>query len=306
MATENPDRRKTGLALFWTVTFTVSWACWLVAILMGGSPMGSPAAIPYLLGGFGPVIGAIVIRVRRARRREPAPAHTVRFRLSVRLCWVVPLLVLGSATVVASVLLAHLLGGPAVSLASGRNLIATAGGPVPFVVGMLVAGPLSEEPGWRGTAYPRLRASSSRLRAGLVLGVVWAVWHLPLFFITGTVQAGFGLVSWSGLLFTLSVIPMALLTGFAYERAGVAASMAVHFAVNTTIALLGLSSPVTQAFILAVQLIVAIALLAGRRDRQADQPVPGNPQPDSGLANPLGSAVPSSAAPGQGRNWTSG
>jgi membrane protease YdiL (CAAX protease family) len=257
-------RQKSGLALFWVVTFTMTWACWLIAIALGGPVMTSPTVIPFLLGGFGPVFGAIVVRTRRARRKEPTPAHTVRLQLNKRLFWVLPFLVLASATVLAGAVLGHLLGGPAVSLTSGQGLIATAGGPVPFFVSMLIAGPLAEEPGWRGTAYPRLRASMTRLQAGLLLGVIWAVWHLPLFFIPGTVQAGFGLISWSGLLFTLSVIPMALLTGYAYERAGVAASIAVHFGVNVTTALLTVNSPTAQALTLTVQIIVATALLRTR------------------------------------------
>ncbi|WP_197938806.1 CPBP family intramembrane glutamic endopeptidase [Phytohabitans flavus] len=197
----------------------------------------------------------------------------MRTRLSARLLWALPMLVMASATVLAAALLSEGLGGPAVSLTEGRELIATAGGAVPFLISMLIGGPLAEEPGWRGTAYPRLRASMSRLRAGLLLGAAWAVWHLPLFFINGTVQAEFGLMSWGGLLFTLSVFPMALLTGYAYELAGVAASIAVHFGVNTTIALLTVKSPVTQAFVLAVQIIVAAALLASRRDRRPGLPV---------------------------------
>jgi hypothetical protein len=56
---------------------------------------------------------------------------------------------------------------------------------------------------------------------------------------------------------------MALLTNHAYERAGVAASIAVHFGVNTTIALLTVDAPVTQAFVLGVQLVVAVTLVAG-------------------------------------------
>jgi membrane protease YdiL (CAAX protease family) len=267
----SPARPKSGLALFWAVTFTTSWAFWLVAVLLGGPPTSSPTVVPYLLGGFGPVFGAIVVRVRRARRREPAPVHAVRSRPSVRWLWVLPLLVLASATVVAAALLADVLGGPAVSLTAGQNLITTVGGPVPFLVSMLIAGPLAEEPGWRGTAHPRLRASMNRLQAGLLLGVVWAVWHVPLFFIPGTVQAAFGLLSWSGLLFTLSVIPMALLTGYAYERGGVAASTAVHFGVNTTIALLTLNSPMTQTLVLAVQIMVVVVLLS-RRSQPAGAP----------------------------------
>ncbi|GAA0970816.1 CPBP family intramembrane metalloprotease [Acrocarpospora macrocephala] len=270
MTATPPAGQKSGLALFFTVTFATTWAFWLTAIALGGSPMSFPTVIPYLLGGFGPVIGAIVIRARRARLRQSVPAHTVRLRLSTRLFWVPLLLVMAPATVLAGALLAHLLGDPAVSLTAGQSLIATMGGPVPFVVSMLVAGPLAEEPGWRGTAYPRLRASLNRVQASLVLGAVWAIWHLPLFFISGTVQSNFGLISWSGLLFTLSVIPMALLTGYAYERAGVVASIAVHFGVNATMALLGVSSPLTQALILAVQSIVVIALLAWQRDSRAE------------------------------------
>lgn len=274
MTSANPAGRKSGVGLFFAVTFATTWSLWLVAIVLGGSVMSFPTVIPYLLGGFGPVFGAIVIRVRRARRHEAVPLHTVRFRFGVRLFWVLPLLVVASATVVAAALLAHLAGGPEVSLTEGRNLIASAGGPASFLVSMLVAGPLAEEPGWRGTALPRLRASMNRLQASLVLGVVWATWHLPLFFIPGTVQAKLGLISWSGLLFTLSVIPMALLTGYAYERAGVAASVAVHFGVNTTIALLSAAAPMTQAFLLVVQSIVALALLAWHRDRRVDLSVP--------------------------------
>ncbi|MDX3855736.1 type II CAAX endopeptidase family protein [Streptomyces sp. AK02-01A] len=275
--------RKSGLALFFAVTFTTTWAFWLIAIALGGSPTSSPTAIPYLLGGFGPVFGAIVVRARRARRREPVPARTVKFRQGTRLFWVPPLLVPASASVVAGALLADLLGGPGVSLTEGRELISTVGGVVPFFVSMLVAGPLAEEPGWRGTAYPRLRASMSRLRAGLLLGAVWAVCHLPLFFIEGTVQAEFGLISWSGLMFSLSVIPVALLTGYAYERAGVAASIAVHLGFNATMAVLTVESPVTQAFIVAVQVVLASALLATRRDRRTEPPVQAGPHPHQAL-----------------------
>ncbi|MFE7125196.1 CPBP family intramembrane glutamic endopeptidase [Streptomyces sp. NPDC057617] len=246
---------------------------WLIAMVLGGSPTGSPAAVPYLLGGFGPVFGAIAVRVRRTRRGEPVPARAVRFRQGVRLLWVLPLLVAASGSVVAGALLADFLGVAGVSLAGGRELIASVGGIVPFFVGMLVAGPLSEEPGWRGTAYPRLRASMSRLQTGLVLGAVWAVWHLPLFFIEGTVQAELGLFSWSGLMFSLSVIPVALLTGYAYERAGLAASIAVHLATNTTMAILTIDTPATQALVLTIQTILATTLLTTQHDHRTQPPV---------------------------------
>ncbi|QXE33868.1 CPBP family intramembrane metalloprotease [Streptomyces sp. GMY02] len=271
--------RRSGLGLFFAVTFTTTWTFWLTAILLGGSPTSSPTAVPYLLGGFGPVFGAIAVRIRRGRLGEPVPPRTVRFRQGVRLFWALPLLALASGSVVAGAFLADFLGGTAVSLTEGRELISTVGGIVPFFISMVIAGPLSEEPGWRGTAYPRLRGSMGRVRAGLLLGAVWAVWHLPLFFIEGTVQAELGLMSWSGLMFSLSVFPVALLTGYAYELAGVAASVAVHLGFNATMAVLTVESPLTQACVLGVQVALAGTLLATRRDRRTGPHLQVAPQP---------------------------
>ncbi|MFD4640772.1 CPBP family intramembrane glutamic endopeptidase [Lentzea sp. NPDC058436] len=260
--------RASGLATFFTVTFATTWGFWSIAILLGEPPTTFPTVVPFLLGGFGPVFGAIAVRLRRRKLGEPIPHHTVRVRLNTRLLWALPLLALAAGTVAGGALLAQALGGPAVDLDSGQQLMASAGGAAPFFISMLVAGPLAEEPGWRGTAYPRLLATTGGVQASLILGAAWATWHLPLFFVTGTVQSSFGLLSWSGLLFSLSVFPMALLTGLAYELGGVPAAVTVHFGVNATAAVLTAYSPTTQAVVLAVQLMVAVPL-ALRRTRLA-------------------------------------
>ncbi|GAA2084753.1 CPBP family intramembrane metalloprotease [Streptomyces albiaxialis] len=259
MATANA--RSGGLVLFMTVSFATSWAAWFLAMNLDGSATEPPAIGPYVFGAFGPLIGALVVRIRRRRRGEPLPEHVVRFRPAT-LLWAPFLLALAAASVVGAAFLAHALGGPGVDLSEADGLFEKAGGAAPFFVSMLVTGPLSEEAGWRGTAYPRMRASMGRFTVGLVLGAIWLVWHLPLFFIDGTVQNKLGIDTLSGALFAASVLPMAMLTGYAYERAGVAASIAVHFAANTTMVLLGVEEPVTQASIMGVQLLLVLALLA--------------------------------------------
>jgi membrane protease YdiL (CAAX protease family) len=53
--------------------------------------------------------------------------------------------------------------------------------PSVFTISTLIGGPLGEEPGWRGFALPRLEVLLGPFRASLLLGVLWATWHLPLF-----------------------------------------------------------------------------------------------------------------------------
>jgi membrane protease YdiL (CAAX protease family) len=76
-----------------------------------------------------------------------------------------------------------------------------------YLTTLVFLGPLGEEPGWRGFALPRLQQRSGPLLGTLLLGVLWACWHLPLFFIPGTSQYAMG----SGTSFIGHLIPFVVL-----------------------------------------------------------------------------------------------
>jgi membrane protease YdiL (CAAX protease family) len=56
-----------------------------------------------------------------------------------------------------------------------------------FVLSLIQAG-LGEEMGWRGFALPHLVKKTHPLTAALIIGGVWACWHLPLYFFPGFIQ----------------------------------------------------------------------------------------------------------------------
>jgi membrane protease YdiL (CAAX protease family) len=59
---------------------------------------------------------------------------------------------------------------------------------VSFFVMMVIGGALGEEFGWRGYILPYLFEEFGKIKGTLILGIIWSLWHLPLFFIIGTVQ----------------------------------------------------------------------------------------------------------------------
>ncbi|HDX9628812.1 TPA: CPBP family intramembrane metalloprotease [Bacillus cereus] len=72
-----------------------------------------------------------------------------------------------------------------------------------FFVKNFLAGPLGEELGWRGFAQIELQKKYSPLKASIIIGFWWGMWHLPIWFTTGFV--GIDLIKYI-LFFMISII----------------------------------------------------------------------------------------------------
>jgi uncharacterized protein len=104
---------------------------------------------------------------------------------------------------------------------------------LPQIVAMfLIIGIVNgEELGWRGFALPRLQTKYKALTSSLLLGVIWSVFHLPLFF----TQTGSSQSDWSFFNFLISTIAMTVLYTWMYNntRGSVLLAYLFHAAANT-------------------------------------------------------------------------
>ncbi len=63
--------------------------------------------------------------------------------------------------------------------------------PIVFITILFLMGPSGEEFGWRGYLHPVLKERYNLLHTSLIIGFIWSIWHLPLFFIEGALQYEF-------------------------------------------------------------------------------------------------------------------
>ncbi|WP_123056250.1 CPBP family intramembrane glutamic endopeptidase [Virgibacillus profundi] len=78
----------------------------------------------------------------------------------------------------------------------------------------LVRGPLGEELGWRGYALNELQKKYSPLRSALIVGVLWGLWHIPLWFATG--YTGVSLIKYI-LLFMIGILSFSIIVTLFYN-----------------------------------------------------------------------------------------
>jgi membrane protease YdiL (CAAX protease family) len=144
-----------------------------------------------------------------------------------------------------------------------------------FVLVFVFGGPLLEEPGWRGFALPRLERLHGPLGGTLILGVLWALWHLPEFLVPSWAASsgGGGIVGIT--LFTITAITFTIVITWVFNntRASLLLAILVHASIDTFGSTLGAIFParaVASAFPymigFGVVALVLIVLTRGRLD----------------------------------------
>jgi membrane protease YdiL (CAAX protease family) len=154
----------------------------ILPLLVVAAGLLPPAAAQ--LGALSSSLAAIVLVVVEGRKgglRELL-GRALIWRVGIQ-WWAIALL-FAVIPSVAALYLFNLLGGPPVDW-SGLPPLYTV---VPMFILLTVAAGIGEEFGWRGFLLPRLQTRHNALVSALIVGVIWAIWHIPMFFIKGTSQ----------------------------------------------------------------------------------------------------------------------
>ncbi len=146
------------------------------------------------LGALSSSLAAIILVVVEGRRGGLRELLSRFLIWRVGLQWWAFVLLFAVIPSVAGLYLFDLLGGPPVDW-SGLPPLYTV---LPMFILYTIAAGIGEEFGWRGFLLPRLQTRHNALVSSLIVGVIWAIWHIPMFFIKGTTQ--YELQSQGGLL----------------------------------------------------------------------------------------------------------
>ena len=216
--------RMNALPAFFVVTYVITWGCWFGADRLEAAV---PRTLLFYAGVFTPGLVALGFTARETGR------HGLMALLLRLIQWEVPArwyaFALGYLAVIKlAVALLHraVMGSwPAFGQESWALMFAATIGST------LLGGQGGEELGWRGYALPRMAVRLGPGGAGILLGGLWAGWHLPLFFIPGASLFGQSIPVYFLQVTALSVA-MAWLYG--HTRGSLFLMMLLHAAVNNT------------------------------------------------------------------------
>jgi membrane protease YdiL (CAAX protease family) len=219
------------LSKYFLLTFTVSWICFIgIAAISQRDPLLSPAllllqqALLYI-GVFTPALVALFLSSRTGIRGETKTLLGRIGRWQVPIKWYVFAVGYLAIIKILVALIHRVVTGewPVFGREAWYIMIAAI-----LFSAWVQAG---EEIGWRGFALPRLTVKFGLPVSTLLLGILWACWHLPLFFVKGADTFG-----QSFPLYLLQVTALSVAMGYLYWRTGgsLLLVMLMHAAVNNT------------------------------------------------------------------------
>ena len=214
------------LLVFFLLVFLVTWVSWLAWARL----IGPWRWALFYVGVFAPALVALLMTWLDSGDSGVRALVRPLVRWDVPVRWYVFALGFMAAVKLIAAAMVRLTTGAWPPFGATPFVVLFAGA----VLSTLVGGQAGEELGWRGYALPRLAEHVGFRLAAMVIGGIWATWHLPLFYLPGG-----DLIGQSFPVFVLLVIAISLAITWLYVNTGgsLLLTMLFHAAVNNTTAI---------------------------------------------------------------------
>jgi len=247
-----------SLWVFFLMTFGITWGIWIPLAVSG---ISSPW---FRLGTFAPTIAGLTLIL--LREGKPGLKKLVQkltaWRVSVG--WYVFALFIALPIVLLAIWINIALGGAVPVFNDPAQIYLV----IPAFLYVLFFSVAGEEIGWRGYALPRLLERWNPLQSSLMLGLIWGIWHLPLFWMAGDFHTEIPVLPFMIQILAASVIYTWM---FVNTRGNLLLAHLFHAASNTTLGVLpllpmdnfGSTRPLWIAVGLWSLLVVCLILITG-------------------------------------------
>lgn len=235
------ENSSTAVWPYFILTFAWSWLFWIPTALLGLDDHHLITQVGFGLGGLGPpLFGAYFTYKNNGKKDFQNYLRRIWDWRNLNLFWWAMALFTVPALSWVAGGIDRLLGGAGFQLDlrvfhydSPLTLIYML--PV-LLFFFILFGPLPEEMGWRGYALDRLQLKIGPWAGSLMLGFLWGLWHLPLFFVVGSYQNTLGVGTVGFWLFIAQVIAVTPIMTWIYNHTGrsILSAVLFHFACNMT------------------------------------------------------------------------
>jgi len=197
-------RANNNLIPFFISTVIISWLLWMIVMLNNNKliNLGWINNIVDNLASFTPSLLGIyfVYKENGLKQVSAFIKKGIKFRFKIKyylMCLIIPLVLAVSYLLSKLIFNFNLENG----LIREPQMI-----PIAFIYILFLGGPLGEEFGWRGYALPRMNKVFKPLYSSIIIGIIWSLWHLPLFFMKTKVQYGINIPAYTIFTILISII----------------------------------------------------------------------------------------------------
>ena len=256
--TEIKEFESWNLLKYFIITFIWTWSFWSIPMAASNGLFVLDPIIDYVfhvIGGFGPFVSAFSLTYLYEKREGVIKLWKQFWNINIEKKWLLIVFLLFPAIMISSLLIA-IIGEqfiPEILYITEPWMYLFI-----FIRIFFVGGAFNEEFGWRGYAIDRLQVKWNAFISSVILGVIWSVWHIPLFLTVGRIQHG-----QSFILYIMMVMLFSILFTWIYNNTNknILATVIFHTIINLSTILFPIQDTATGFFYYGIILLIITLII---------------------------------------------